>query len=81
MRDIGSGEARENMYAGQVVPEEVIDRALHNMHAWSGDQRPLPPGFEPEDYLAANPDVRAAGMDAAEHWRVFGYAEGRKLRA
>lgn len=81
MRDIGSGEARTNMYAGQVVPEEVIDRALHNMHAWSGDQRPLPLGFDPEHYLAANPDVRAAGMDAAEHWRVFGYAEGRKLRA
>lgn len=28
-------------------------------------------------YYLANPDVRAAGMDADTHWATFGYKEGR----
>lgn len=80
LRDVGTGELRENMYAGLPVPKENIDRALRNMDAYTEDERPLPQGFDPQNYLAANPDVRAAGMDPLEHWRAFGYAEGRKLR-
>jgi SAM-dependent methyltransferase len=34
--------------------------------------------LDPEGYLAANPDVRAAGMDAAEHFRLHGAREGRR---
>lgn len=81
LRDIGTGVLRENMYAGLRVPEENVERALRNMDAYAEEERPLPMGFDGEAYLAANPDVRAAGMDAVEHWRSFGYAEGRKLRA
>lgn len=39
----------------------------------------LPDGFNAAAYLAANPDVAAAGVDAATHWLEFGHAEGRKL--
>ena len=80
LRDIGTGDLRENMYAGLRVPEEDVERALRNMDAYTQEERPLPRGCDGEAYLAANPDVRAAGMDAVEHWRSFGYAEGRKLR-
>lgn len=40
----------------------------------------LPAGFEPAAYLAANPDVAAAGVDAARHYLEFGRNEGRRLR-
>jgi hypothetical protein len=39
-----------------------------------------PYGFNTEEYLDANPDVRAAGLDAAQHYITYGWAEGRKLR-
>jgi hypothetical protein len=41
------------------------------------DDAALPPGFDPEFYLRANPDVAEAGMDAATHYLRFGRAEGR----
>lgn len=35
----------------------------------------LPANFDPNEYIALNPDV--AGHDAAEHYELFGQAEGR----
>jgi SAM-dependent methyltransferase len=40
----------------------------------------LPAGFDPAQYLLANPDVARAGVDAARHYLSYGYREGRKLR-
>lgn len=40
----------------------------------------LPPGFEPAEYLAANPDVAKAGLDPAQHFLKYGRLEGRRLR-
>jgi SAM-dependent methyltransferase len=40
----------------------------------------VPADFSVESYLDANPDVRAAGIDAAEHYVRFGWKEGRSLR-
>jgi hypothetical protein len=40
----------------------------------------LPPGFEPREYLAANPDVLAAGANPADHYMLFGWHEGRPIR-
>ena len=34
-------------------------------------------GFNPQAYLAANPDVAAAGMDPLEHYNKYGKFEGR----
>lgn len=34
--------------------------------------------FDPEYYLASNPDVRDAGIDALEHYRFNGWREGRQ---
>ncbi|TXM66902.1 hypothetical protein FV226_22760 [Methylobacterium sp. WL12] len=36
-------------------------------------------GFDPSAYLAANPDVAAAGVDPLQHWLRYGQAEGRPL--
>ncbi|MBV9302128.1 MAG: phytanoyl-CoA dioxygenase family protein [Acidobacteriaceae bacterium] len=46
----------------------------------SKDELKLPPGFDPDSYLKANPDVAAAGVDPAQHWIHFGHREGRALR-
>ncbi len=40
----------------------------------------VPPGFDAEAYLRANPDVKAAKADPKKHWLEFGYREGRPLR-
>lgn len=36
--------------------------------------------FDADAYLAANPDVAAAGVDAYQHYATFGFKEGRMLR-
>ncbi|MGP8439568.1 hypothetical protein ACT2FY_30350 [Paraburkholderia fungorum] len=40
----------------------------------------LPPAFNAEHYLLANPDVAASGISASEHYLKFGRTEGRPLR-
>lgn len=39
------------------------------------------PGFDPAYYYAHNPDVRAAGVNAMQHWLYNGAAEGRAPNA
>ena len=41
---------------------------------------PLPADFDPAAYLALNPDVRAAGMEAETHFLDAGRSEGRRYR-
>jgi hypothetical protein len=45
----------------------------------SGVLRQLPYGFEAAAYLQANPDVAASGAEPGEHYRRYGWAEGRAL--
>jgi SAM-dependent methyltransferase len=40
----------------------------------------LPYGFDAEEYLRANADVAAAGANAADHYLLFGWHEGRSIR-
>jgi hypothetical protein len=49
----------------------LVTRALMN------DDDPLPPDFDPAYYLLINPDVAAAGQDAADHYLRFGRHENR----
>lgn len=35
--------------------------------------------FDPTQYLAANPDVKASGMDPLTHYLTYGYNEGRAI--
>ena len=40
----------------------------------------VPTGFDPRSYLEANQDVERARVDPAEHYRRWGWREGRRLR-
>lgn len=40
----------------------------------------LPAGFNPDDYLFMNPDVRKAGVDPIRHYLDHGRAEGRPYK-
>ncbi len=71
--DIRTGRAVEHRYAGRPIPAEFVA-------AVSQRDKELPSGFDPQLYLAANPDVARAGMDPAEHWLMYGIHERRKLR-
>ena len=63
----------------------MVDAGLNPLHpfhrAWSarGPQCPIP-FSTPSDYLAANPDVAASGVNALIHYVRSGAAEGRPLR-
>lgn len=45
-----------------------------------GRRPELPTDFDAGEYLLANPDVAAAGMDAAIHYLTYGHHEGRRMR-
>jgi SAM-dependent methyltransferase len=40
----------------------------------------VPSDFDPEVYLELHPDVKAAGVDPAEHYKSFGRKEGREYK-
>ena len=70
--DIGTGKLVPNMCAGHLVPPDFIRQSKPRA-------RGLPEGFDAERYYTANPDVRAEGMPADEHWLLYGRFEGRAL--
>jgi hypothetical protein len=67
--DIVTGERRASQYAGHRVAENFIAESRSGHFA-----------FDTELYLAANPDVAAAGMPALEHYLRHGKHEKRPLR-
>lgn len=75
--DISTGCRVPNRYVGRDIPDEFI-RSVSQ--AQRSREALLPPDFDPALYLAANPDVKAAGADPAAHYLQFGRREGRKLR-
>jgi hypothetical protein len=59
------------VFVGRAVkPERPVQR---------GVLRRLPYGFDAAAYLQANPDVAAASAEPGEHYRRYGWAEGRRL--
>lgn len=79
--DIGAGAKVPNTYAGRPVKEEVIERTVPPFQRREpAADNSLPPGFDPEAYLAANPDVATARHDPVAHWKQYGWKEGRRIR-
>ncbi len=76
----------------QTLGHEFFVRLQRDDHAsqaqrvgsWRGEvaigANGLPEDFDPEAYYMRNPDVREAGIDAEQHYRLFGCAEGRSYR-
>ncbi|MGZ3183734.1 MAG: hypothetical protein ACXU8N_14955 [Telluria sp.] len=56
--------------AGRHVPERFVQFASQG--DWTG--------FDPKQYLQANPDVAAAGVNPYEHFLMHGLNEKRRLR-
>lgn len=73
MIDISTGKKVPNFSGGSEVPRSFIDLV-------GAKTAELPHDFSPDAYLAANPDVAAAGVDPRQHYLQFGIYEGRKLR-
>lgn len=57
-----------------VAPEMTVDNTYMTHTPESVE---LPDDFDATYYLQVNIDVAAAGMDAAEHYKNFGFTEGR----
>lgn len=60
-------------------PETTPEQLRSRIESLLRDVR-TPEGFCAESYLAAHPDVAAAGIDAAKHFLEHGRFEGRMLR-
>ena len=62
----------QNTYNGAPIDERFMASVL------TGGTASLPArGFDAQRYLAANPDVRAAGVNPYEHYLIHGWCEGR----
>ena len=75
--DISTGKQVANRCVDRDIPQKFIEITSPPKEARSAL---LPHDFDPALYLAANPDVAAAGADPVAHYLKFGRREGRKLR-
>jgi hypothetical protein len=63
--------------AEPAAPASLLRRLVRS---WAASRRKLPADFDGAAYLRHNPDVAQARIDPAEHFRKFGYREGRRWR-
>jgi hypothetical protein len=71
---VATGKKHVNRYAGYEVDSQFIQ------HTRPRKRTAIPEDFNAGDYYAANPDVKAAGANAFEHYIQFGIREKRRLR-
>ncbi len=71
--NIETGEPMPHHYAGLRIPDAFIDATNPLQCAWDTE-------FDPDLYLAANPDVAADGVNPFEHYMRYGCKEKRRLR-
>jgi hypothetical protein len=76
--NIGTGRRFTNQYAGHDIPEDVIRAARERDRKDRG--APLPDDFDGQQYLLANKDLLDAKVDPVQHYRHYGWKEGRPLR-
>jgi hypothetical protein len=71
--NILTGEAMVQRYVGLPIPNGVLNRSNGTLDDLAGE-------FDCQLYLEANPDVKKAGWNAAEHYLKHGRKEKRRLR-
>jgi hypothetical protein len=80
-RDLVTGEPARHLVGGHEIPIDfrngVRPRAKTPKDEKLNRKLGLPEGFDPERYLELNPDVKAAGADARQHYVSHGRQEGR----
>ncbi|VWC97778.1 phytanoyl-CoA dioxygenase [Burkholderia lata] len=64
-----------NQYLGNHIPQDFVKLTDPKLK-----RNAIPGEFDPYLYLLKNPDVKAAGLDAWEHYSQFGWREGRPIR-
>lgn len=70
LTNIATGQEMPQSYAGHAISQGFVDACIGRN--WGE--------FDPALYLAANPDVAAAGVNPAEHYLAHGMKERRRLR-
>jgi hypothetical protein len=75
--NISTGRPVPNRYVDRDIPIKFISTVARER---SSPKSLLPSDFSPALYLAANPDVEAAGVDPVAHYLEFGALESRKLK-
>jgi hypothetical protein len=81
--NVMTGQTMRNEYVGRKVPYEFIEATTPpflRAPTRAATEPSSGVAFDPAAYLAANPDVAAAGVDPLTHYEQFGRAEGRRLR-
>lgn len=78
--DVSTSEVRPNLYLGEPVrpiqrPQSLTQKLRNRIV-----RTELPSDFDSTTYYRLNPDVAAAGIDAAAHYRKHGKNEGRRYR-
>lgn len=73
--DVGTGKRAPNTVSGIPVKNTLIE-SLKPPFLNGGNK--IPHDFDPVRYLALNPDVKAAGVDAEAHYLEYGRAEKRR---
>lgn len=76
IKDVTTGNVQPNIYSGQEVDSEVIERSMSNTFDKYFNR--VPDDFDPARYLALNPDVADAGVDPVGHYLEYGRREGRR---
>ena len=78
--DITTGQPAPNVYVDR--PVEQVQRRASPVGAAQPAPVPgkTPPDFDPQRYLALNPDVAAARVDAKKHYLRFGIRENRRYK-
>ena len=71
--NIETGQPLPQQYAGAPIPVNFIAATAPGQRSWEDE-------FDPDLYLAANPDVAAAGVNPFEHYMRHGRHEKRRLR-
>jgi hypothetical protein len=78
--DVSTGQLAPNIYIDRPVDQALRRRA----NPPGGEPEPVakkaPWDFNPKRYLALNPDVAAAGVDAKEHYLQYGMRERRRYK-
>lgn len=73
LTNIATGQPMPNQYAGHPIPKRFIEVVNPEQLDWNDE-------FDPDLYLAANPDVAQAGANPFEHYLRHGRKERRRLR-
>ena len=79
--DLSTGRLTPNIYIDRPI-DQVVRRAVPGPAAPAADLAPrkIPADFDPRRYLALNPDVAAAGVDARKHFLRHGIREKRRYK-